>query len=1804
MSSSADPQFTQQATWRPGRKAAGQMKRRKLLAGLTLLSIAALLIAAFLYLVTNPLRSPGTELVLLSADNSQDSAPLPFAHADFEAIRTNAPMFRRSAHEPDRIRQTAALRTPDDLTKLAAECDRQLGSDSDVLMLYVRAFGTLVNGQPHLRWSFDRTWTQQRTLPLSDLLEMLSGRLCPTKLLVLDCGSESWHPEEALLVNDFVRAAGEQLRARNDASLWILTSRDDFQAAYYSRSLGQTVFGAAFADALSGRADRNEDGTLTLEELFKYTRSQTSEWVASRTARLLQQTPRLLHARRIDWRKTPAVLTMARRYRPPEQSAESDTPSAPETNSPTAAETTAAESTTTNPSAWLARHGVATILWPQSESLEQIEPPGDSAAVKTEPPPTEVPTSTDESATTPPVAGQPTESSSPAAEPSNEASPDGNSTGSDIDPAAAEATDGGAAPADAAGAWSPVINAWQQRDRLQESAISPKQFATHVWRDLQSELLKHQATLRFASEAGRKAAAADLQQLTVSLKSLHEIDAAAPEIVSQLGRMLQPRPLTDPIDSLSAQRVLHQLQLQPASPKALKTLAELQTALDAPDDQAIRQWLKDQKTSVSEVRFLRSLLSTDQPWSAIQTLVQLRLASEAAQSAAAISPSQFQPILERADRFRLEAELYVRFPVGPIEADRISQLAESAGSLYGYIQSAAGSYHDAQQLLLETLFEIPEQIHAERQRLMQQVHRTANRELLLRHLQSISQLLNLINAAGEIRPAQVQLLQEHVGRIQAERDQLRQMRDSTIARLPTSGPLSFVQELRVQRLLQSTLIDAATRERLLESLDRTNAQPRQPATRQAAYTEVTGPPQVYWDTVQHHARLELHRVQLIAQLMQDEHADALLHQEFEKAIERVESAAHSADRVAAWNQFAAELHAEHRRFANRLKDVDRREQYEFHSGDFLQVVGTLSLLNAPALDQLPVTENIRPLVIRNNSFQSALRDIAVKRLLLTRQDATSEERMVLDAELTRLGVRPPSDDLRMQLQNSVAMTSQSPQQISVVLTNHAASAKDVYLSVDYDAASIDVRSNPGFRIMNADVIRTEQSSKWKAAEVELKKSQFAADLANALPPDLPDQLRQLQELVQSGQYPLRPLQIAAVPTLTLKAGERRSVPLIVSPMRPTNAAERVIIRAQTTDNFLRHDLLLKTPPPRPVQPILIGAPGTVGSSADPIDAAERQLLQPFPNQSTAFALQLRNLTDDQLTADLTVIRAADSFEVPRSPITAAAADALLGPVRSQHVLATAQEIALPAADTVSVTLSAPQVALAADPNAADQTAPTSDAPAAPISPSASGKRFLSTGLLIRVDDRRSGQTSLFRIPIAVQHPRRFVQTQAAFDADSGEFKVQVTADDLQKLPPNDVRLALRFDPPNKTGAVRAVLNRSTPTVELSIQHPTLDGADRRPERVVLDVNGYPSTFAWRIPRSSVPAIAEDQSTLQIRIVAPEPGSSQTSAQQTVTTTLQIVAPPGFPNSPGQQLQVGIDRDRDRELHDEPVVDLSSARGVQVWWNGLSDSGQLQVGTQVGAATVEIPVAACRNQQANLLAKIVDHDTTVWSAPVPITFDDLQPQIQQVTLSPPEVQAIGQPINVQTIASDGDLSGVASSVVGVTTDGKSLAADIPPVALKQTPDGSWTGDFDTAALGPGQHRLAVQAKDHAGNISVLSDHSVLLVTPADAAKMAAAATNTIRGTITYGGQPVPNAMVAVLQPGVEPAAPADSADSEPPALPDPVSTDEFGNYVLPKVPVGQYTVQVTALVRGLNREKSAPVEVKAPPRQHRVDLDLR
>lgn len=133
----------------------------------------------------------------------------------------------------------------------------------------------------------DETW-----LPVAELLQTIVGRLKhagPLTLkrrviVVLDANRIDTEPRLGIIVNTFtdgLEQVVENLRVPNDVELFVLNSTGRHQCGRAGDKWHGSLFGHYVSRGLAGESDRDNDATITLQELFDFVRGKVSEEAAT-----------------------------------------------------------------------------------------------------------------------------------------------------------------------------------------------------------------------------------------------------------------------------------------------------------------------------------------------------------------------------------------------------------------------------------------------------------------------------------------------------------------------------------------------------------------------------------------------------------------------------------------------------------------------------------------------------------------------------------------------------------------------------------------------------------------------------------------------------------------------------------------------------------------------------------------------------------------------------------------------------------------------------------------------------------------------------------------------------------------------------------------------------------------------------------------------------------------------------------------------------------------------------------------------------------------------------------------------------------------------------------------------------------------------------------------------------------------------------------------------------------------------------------------------------------------------------------
>ncbi len=174
---------------------------------------------------------------------------------------------------------------------------------NDACVLYIQAH-TLrydLDGTPHvvvatptfLRNSL-ANWEDSGVLDLKVVLDWVQSANCPLKLILLDAGTIVTDGRIDLYENNFASALESEMRRREDANLFLITSHENGQKSLSLSLQRNSIFSQAVQEALTGKgiSDMSGDNALDLNELYHHicvrVQNHLGEGVIAQTPRLFQ----------------------------------------------------------------------------------------------------------------------------------------------------------------------------------------------------------------------------------------------------------------------------------------------------------------------------------------------------------------------------------------------------------------------------------------------------------------------------------------------------------------------------------------------------------------------------------------------------------------------------------------------------------------------------------------------------------------------------------------------------------------------------------------------------------------------------------------------------------------------------------------------------------------------------------------------------------------------------------------------------------------------------------------------------------------------------------------------------------------------------------------------------------------------------------------------------------------------------------------------------------------------------------------------------------------------------------------------------------------------------------------------------------------------------------------------------------------------------------------------------------------------------------------------------------------------------
>lgn len=1609
----------------------------------------------------------------------------------------------------------------------------------DVLVVYVRAVAAVDDGRAVLLWGNEPGSTVGRRYLLRDLLASLGEHPAARKVLLLDTCDAGIDRRAGRLGNDFASAL-EAACKNGPEGIWVLAPHQAGETAHVSPALGRSVFGYWISRGLGGAADLDRSGYVHLQELHQYVASGVSAWVRQTTGRRESQTPRLIACGSRDRTAADPLLVPARRRFRMDVVDEQVALNAALN---VARERRESQATAAASDADLAR-GAA--------SPEIAGPAGETASAQA--------TASVETATDAAAAPDSTDSTS------GESVAEG-----DAVPAALSARP--STPAE-------LLDAgWTVRDDLERGNAArpdPRRNAPHLWRACVQRLLALETAAETGSARERDAATNELSRLVPSLRRWAAgggPEPDAPEPVRSLTMIRAPEPTWQAISLglAEAEAAAGHLNVPPEVATLIAEFDRLVSSSGTAEE--FSTWLSErapQQTSYVELVLARQLIETPGlDWDIVQEALSTRRLAE--QVAASVEAATWlsTPIKE-ADVLRSAAERLLLDDIGRNRQTIAQELLSRARQNYDEAASLRTMLREAKSLRNDLFDRLPEIIAW---------HRRSEHLPGPRSPQKVD-VLALLGAAEELASLLETPSADALSRVEAAaartRTQLatveRGLASSFVRNDLVAPPDSADDFLRIQALLSTSLPTAADRIELREAARRADA---------ALATRLP------WN------ELRRSSVRSVAAGMAPPQTT---HFEIEYRLARLAVGEASRERLAALSTAYEALTGDNdagggtaRRFAAALGDFWRRTlpsivrstpatraDQRSRLAELRAAERALRLID----DRDAVGVTPLPTTLLDTELRANLLHWQSLRFQRERDAAPSDQRrswellasMSLQAaeQMSHGEFVPPTPSLlAIEGPSLTSLEFRETADVAMTVSNRSDKPLDVWLVVDHDPSLVaigksSVEWTPAFRLRRQ---RDGGVSPTAVAATSLNRPDRDGNPpALRLPPLGKDTL----------ELPLARVAGAGRPT-------RLIVRALARPAESNEAAVDVDSDPVASDvvSIVRGDVVIPLPSVAPAELIVEGPPGSVGGTPGALVAS------PYPNRVTPFRLFLANRTGSSATVDVSVFAATHPAGVDAAPreigelpteigIDGPAAASLLARWTDGAALFSATEMALPA-DGTPVPLPFPK----------------------PV-PSGAPDPAVEQGLLVVVTDRATGRLSVQPLLFRPQHPRRYLEPVVQYDAEIGRIEIRVLPRSDALLPPGGSRVSCEV-----VGSLPAEATRRLEGVILSADRPAelfVETGGIRDDAVVLQltVDGYPRAFHYRVPltgtRSNIPP---ETGASAVRVRAPLPGTAFKTPLASVPVAIEVDAPMGARWTGSEAVEIGFDRDRDRELRGEETILLHSDRQIAVSVREMAPGGSLAVACTVSDFQIDLPADHLDRGRVNLIGRLVTSGRSVWSAPVELVFDDVPPPVRRIYLSRQRVVA-GEPLQVRAEVSDSGLSGVTQVLVGVDLARTGEFAEEPKPVPAIRERGRWIAMIDTAALLPGTYYVLVRAIDAVGIPGPYARERFEVVTPEQMAAAEAAAVNRVSGFVNYRGRPMsgfevllePMPAEAPAETGAAPAAATNPASGQSSASIPPATTDEQGAFTISKVPPGRYQVSATGLYANGNR--TGTVEVTVPP----------
>lgn len=1694
--------------------------------------------------------NPSTDLAeadLLGRESDRKIPPMDFVAEDLSSFQSiqNTLSIRLSN---GKSLAKGDLRELLDLRRLQSTLENMADDRGHVLLMYLSPRITLDDGESSVELNVRPGFIDDDQRRFEEILGTISRSEAAVKILFVDAGRIERDPARGLVLNEFPRLLERLVHQTNDSRLWVLSSNRQLENSHISRAMERSVFGWFIELGLDGMADLNNDFRIDLDELFRFVSTEVSAYVRQTTGGTQTQTPNLLWGGG-SWRdqRPPVVLPVA--YKKAREVSLSDPDQWLQStrrqsigasflsvsNGPIAftprSDLTRTPSLLTDPLSNLRQPTVPSTLEIRglgTISKNSANAPKAPAAAST--PSAKTPTSESEESKT--------------AEKSGDTQKQADSSSSDSMQSDKKS---GNESVDAVALATLFADVWKMREDLERvpwDGLNPARSAVEEWNALMNLVLMHERSFRAAKVA-------DLRQISTILNTIRE----GMQALSR-NELLAYRTGQDERASLLFRRIYDLMNQRPASTiqphsfgmaefvsrrtgRSMK--GELQEAIQKFDEiiksgtsEQFQEWLEKSEPHANgfvELQLAHRLAADSQlSWPTRQFALQVCRTAEITASLGLGLPDWVGVEIDEAERLRKIGERTLLDQIGADREDEGLKWLRQSFAKYQRVVTRFGEIQFAELLCDRLVNRMPMYVkwHNESGRQALPGQRGDDIRRVGDDLQELIRLVDVPspNAISEIQSVstRLSLLGE---KVDSEFDAAGTLSQSRTAFLPGD-------HLQIEALLKTTLPAASARLGLLQKLieiDRRNvSQLNLPRDYPASQNEFHHA-HVDWDWPSKVLELELLVPQLGAINFPALPADlATIRenlQEFKNSVvdSRQTNSDHTGD---VWEKY--------RRLSTGLK--------RFYQSWMIQVAATVRSGIVPSSAE-EWDERCRALRAARRALQMKPAHLAIP------VDLPSPTMLLEEIDVYRL--------LCWNAKRYDRMRSGTPREEAADLLQlsrscRAQAARLPHQMPPADAATTKIEWNGPNEISLAAVPSqtVELQLEWKGASrtpswisvhFESEKIQIKSDS------ETPVLFNENTAFVEP-QVPVgKPASVELTPDRT------SIVRLAIGRRGNATGTSKLIVYAMTSQGIARKDISISLSV-RPSIELFVDGIARSWTVED-----ERLQFHPFANRTTVYSLGLINRIPQvrEVSVKCLAPRRPIPNDISRTELPVTEANGLVERLGPCDVLVDVANFTLPA-DNSPVKIPFPKPAAeAAEPQSKSLPAPH--------------------GMILVVTDQKAGKSLVDCLQVTPQRPRRFLKPLVRYSADRQRIEISVVPIDRALLPSGGVKIHGEL--------LEGIADDASRELDAEIVAPRYEAnlfvevASRAEKSVTLtlSVDDYPRAFTFRVPcETNTGDIPEAMDVMAVSLISPKPPIAYQSPLDDVPVELQVDVPDGAFRIPGDVLEVGIDRNNDRDFRNEPVLALTTDRQVENRTIQFGPDGYFSIFASIGDLKVRVPATGVRNANVQLLARLTVSDRTVWSRPVPVTFDGELPRIQKVRFRPAGPVAIGVPLGMIVSASDNDLSGVARIEAAFDTDRTGeIGATAKLILADPSADGNWEAVVPTADLKPGLQSLLIRAVDRVGNVGPVTKVKLVAMTAEDAAK-AAAVPVAITGLVTYGDKPVGAIQIS-----------AEKADG--PKI-DPAETDENGLFQVNGLVPGKWKIKAKGVVR--NKMRTAESELVIEP----------